>query len=846
MPGTDKQTGVLSPPKWQLSQKLLLAIGFLSFVPLLVIFVLISQLIRYQVETQAVNNLTRHASIESNRISAIFNEQVSTIRTVILTDPVIIDAIRHSNSNYGSNQAQIYQRLTSLDNIWQNDTDIGNELVARITQNDIAIRLRTLQNQMDGHAEIFITDRYGAIVGASRPTSDYYQADEAWWQESWNNGDGAIYFSSPLFDESSNTTAIIIVIPIIDNGEVIGIVKTVYDISIVIDDIEQFELNDTGTAHLINTDGCFIVSDGLGDISEAVPSEILQDGQIFSGSGSELSLKFLDSNQINRHLSIGYAPLQNIDDSSPNNGPGWVVLITQDYDEVYAPIKQMRRIITIAMLIAGASSIGLAMIIGHNLTSGLRHLAKIATQLGAGQLNVRAQVDTEDEIGNLAQIFNRMAESIQHRDASLSDLNKSLEHRVRERTRDLEIASVVSRQVTTVLDVNTLLPHLTELTNDGFGLHHTAVFLYNERTQTLKIAAGVGAVGKKLKEQEHEFELDSRQSLVARAARLREPVIVSDVTQSKEHFKNPLLSQTRSEVSLPMLVGDMLIGVLNLQSTKVNHFTEKHIEVLKILAEQIGIAVQNANLYQQATDARLEAEQANQVKSQFLAAMSHELRTPLNGIMNFTGVVADGMVGEVNERQAKLLNDAISNADHLLNLINDVLDISKIESGALSLFIESDINIADISQEVLTTGKSLLGDKPVDIILEIEDNLPLIMGDARRIRQILLNIISNACKFTEQGTITVAINQQNDSIKLSVCDTGPGIAPEDYDAVFETFQQTETGIKSGKGTGLGMPICKRLVEAHHGKMWLESEPGKGTTFFVTLPFQNMPIIQQGS
>jgi signal transduction histidine kinase len=237
--------------------------------------------------------------------------------------------------------------------------------------------------------------------------------------------------------------------------------------------------------------------------------------------------------------------------------------------------------------------------------------------------------------------------------------------------------------------------------------------------------------------------------------------------------------------------------------------------------------------------ARDRAERSDQVKSAFLASMSHELRTPLNAIINFTKFVAKGSMGPVNAEQVETLNEVIDSAKHLLNLINDVLDMSKIESGSLNLFIEKNVDLRAILNTVIATGKSLLGDKSVKVETDIEADLPSIQGDRQRILQILLNVMSNACKFTEDGYIKLGAYRQQDEVIFAIADTGPGIAAEDQTAVFEAFKQTSTGLRQGGGTGLGMPIAKSLAEAHGGRLWLESEPGKGSTFYIALPIQSV-------
>ncbi len=232
--------------------------------------------------------------------------------------------------------------------------------------------------------------------------------------------------------------------------------------------------------------------------------------------------------------------------------------------------------------------------------------------------------------------------------------------------------------------------------------------------------------------------------------------------------------------------------------------------------------------------ARRQAESANRLKSQFLANMTHELRTPLNAIINFARFVSEGMMGEVNPQQVDTLGKVNDNGKHLLSLINDLLDISKIEAGQLTLFVEDDIKLEREFNAVTDVARTLLAVKPVELITYIDPELPPITGDRRRIRQIMLNLVSNACKFTEQGSVTIRFTRDLDFIVFSVKDTGPGIAAEDHALIFETFRQTEHGVKQG-GTGLGLPISRRLAEIHGGTLTVESTLNSGATFTVRLP-----------
>ncbi len=250
---------------------------------------------------------------------------------------------------------------------------------------------------------------------------------------------------------------------------------------------------------------------------------------------------------------------------------------------------------------------------------------------------------------------------------------------------------------------------------------------------------------------------------------------------------------------------------------------------------KMAIAIQQREVSLQA--AREQAERASQVKSMFLASVSHELRTPLNAIINLTKFIGLGMYGAVNEEQKDILTKVELRSKHLLNLINDVLDISKIETGSLELFVEADQKIDEIVGSAVETAQSLFPGKPVTIACQIEPNLPTLTGDAHRIQQIVLNLLSNACKFTEQGQIQVSVYMRHEEIIISIADSGPGISPDNHDLIFEAFRQTKAGLRKGEGTGLGLPISRRLAEAHGGRVWVESTLGKGATFYVALPLE---------
>jgi signal transduction histidine kinase len=240
--------------------------------------------------------------------------------------------------------------------------------------------------------------------------------------------------------------------------------------------------------------------------------------------------------------------------------------------------------------------------------------------------------------------------------------------------------------------------------------------------------------------------------------------------------------------------------------------------------------------------ARERAEEADRTKSQFLASMSHELRTPLNSILTFNELLMMEAMGPVNEEQKDFLGKTLESGRHLLSLINDVLDITKLSAGMMQMNTETAVDLRSDIASVYSTAESLLKHKPdVKLVMDIDDPLPTVTADRRRIRQIMLNLVSNAGKFTEEGTITISAKRRGADFLFAVIDTGPGIPEAHHEAIFEPFVQTETGVKHAAGTGLGLAIARRLTEAHQGKLWLESEAGQGAAFYFTIPAEPVRV-----
>ena len=319
---------------------------------------------------------------------------------------------------------------------------------------------------------------------------------------------------------------------------------------------------------------------------------------------------------------------------------------------------------------------------------------------------------------------------------------------------------------------------------------------------------------------------------------------VSDVQADPEYTMIGISKSTgfHTILGVPLLREGNPIGVIILGRKTVRPFSDKQIELATTFADQAGIAIENVRLFDEIQDKSRQLEVASQHKSQFLANMSHELRTPLNAILGYTELMTDGIYGELPEKTMGVLKRLESNGRHLLGLINDVLDLSKIEAGQLVLDL-SDYSLEDIAQTVRSTLEALAADKKLAFKVEVAPKMPPGHGDGRRLAQVMINLVGNAIKFTDVGEVVIKATATDGSFHLSVRDTGPGISAADQGKLFQEFQQADNAITRKKGgTGLGLAISKRIVEMHGGKIWVESQVGKGSTFSFTVPVRAAQLV----
>jgi GAF domain-containing protein len=428
-------------------------------------------------------------------------------------------------------------------------------------------------------------------------------------------------------------------------------------------------------------------------------------------------------------------------------------------------------------------------------------------------------------------------------------LFKELEERTRElveSVKEMKALSEVGQAVSSSLDLETVLETIVARAVDLSGTDCGVIYEYDEEAQEFNLRAN-HRMEPEAVEELRTARIKLGEGATGQAALARAPVQITDTLGQREGSVSrlrPLLNRLgyRSLLTVPILRDHQIMGGLTVWRRQVGEFEPEVVNLLQTFATQSALAIHNARLFREIEAKGRELEAANRHKSEFLANMSHELRTPLNAIIGFSEVLQERMFGELNEKQAEYTDDILSSGRHLLSLINEILDLSKVEAGRMELELATfDLPLAIDNARTFVRERAIKHGINLDVT--VDERLGEFVGDERKIKQILLNLLSNAVKFTpEGGRIGISARQTDGAVEISVSDTGIGIAPEDQGKIFEEFRQVGGDYAHKKeGTGLGLTLAKKFVELHGGKIWVESEVGKGSTFTFALPINPHPF-----
>ena len=515
-------------------------------------------------------------------------------------------------------------------------------------------------------------------------------------------------------------------------------------------------------------------------------------------------------------------------------------------------LLQIYGIIALSIIIIAAIWFTSIFITKRYISSPLLKLQESASSIAHGDLDTIVDKSSNDEIGLLAKhldimrgsikgLFSKLKESKE----KLEEYSRTLEHKVEARTRELarsveelEALGEIRQTVNTTIDLQTVLTsivrHAVQLSKADAG----TIYEFDETEQVFVPRTNYGLSDEFIQAMRESKQRVGDKTVLGQSAEKRLPEQIPDLVNAPD-YPISYMKQTdfRALLAVPLLRKDRHIGGLVVRRKVAGEFTDSIVNLLQTFAAQSVIAIHNARLFHEIEDKGREIEIANKHKSEFLANMSHELRTPLNAILGYTELIIDNIYGDVPEKIQEVLERVEKNGRHLLNLINDVLDLSKIEAGRLTLSL-NEYSMQDIIQTVFTSVEALAAEKNLDLNVKIRGVLNTGKGDEQRIAQVIVNLLGNAIKFTEQGKIEVEATVSNESFLVSITDTGPGLSEPDQKRIFEEFRQADASSTRVKGgTGLGLSISKKIVEMHGGRIWVDSNLGKGSTFSFTLPIR---------
>jgi signal transduction histidine kinase len=594
------------------------------------------------------------------------------------------------------------------------------------------------------------------------------------------------------------------------------------------DVVSRIRIGNKGKAYVVDANGFLVADPDIGLVLRKSNLSQLPHVKAAASASHDAEAAMLSTDLTGTPVLTSMAPIDSLK---------WNVFVEQPVAEVYAKLDASI-LRTALLLLAGLvlSALG-ALALARGMVRPIRTLAEGAQRIGAGDLDQPIDVRTGDELEALAGQFNRMT-------GQLRESYAGLERKVEARTQELQNALERQTALSEILRVISSSPTDVQPVLDAIA--ERAARLCDAAAASMYLLDGdvlchLASKGPSPDPVSHVDTLAiDRQSISGRAFLERRIIQVNDMLAAGDDYpRSHELAQRfdhRSVLVIPLIREGQPFGTILLRRKDVRPFNDREIALLRTFGDQAAIAIENVRLFNEIQDKSRQLEVANKHKSEFLANMSHELRTPLNAIIGFSEVLLERLFGDLNDKQDDYLKDIHSSGRHLLSLINDILDLSKIEAGRMELEA-SRFDIALALSNALTLVRERAQRHGIALIQEVDSALGELVADERKFKQILVNLLSNAVKFTpDGGRIEVTARRADGHAEIAVHDTGIGIAPEDQDTVFEEFRQVGRDYtKKQEGTGLGLALTRRFVELHGGRIRLESEPGKGSTFTFTIP-----------
>jgi len=822
-------------------------------------------------------------------------EKVEKVK-IITTAPVITNALSKSNKYYQSlSKKKRDEEIQQKNNKWMSIKDQNNSFILDYTNNDVSKYLKNLQNNIKGkYGEIFLTNKYGALVASTSKLTTFAHGHKYWWQGAYNNGNGAVFLDDRGYDDSVDGYVLGVVVPIKKDNEIIGILKANLNIlGLTNTIIVNAQIKDHEKLKLIRSGGLIVFEEGTEPLSKRISDDLQKkiqakpnDSFVFETQGDKFIVGCYEINISSKMKGYNFGGnFESIDHKKGNNGESWLILDLNPFSNVN---KQTARIISGLWIIGIILTVVFAInsfIIGKRTAKPLKELIKKTEQISKGDFNAKILLNRTDEIGLLASSFNQMTNYLKKSTTSidklnveirerkqaeekikeksielekqfkkseeqriatlsvLSDLNetaKKLELEIAERKRSEQIQKVlynISNAAITTENLDELIKRIQKELSAIIDTTNFYIALYDKKTDTLSLpffkdekdSFDSFPAGKTLTN----YVIKTQKSLLA----TKEKIAELEKSGKVERFGE------NSEIWLgvPLKIEGKVTGVLAVQSyTDENAYSESDMEILEFVSHQISISIERKKAEEDLKLAFEKAQESDRLKSAFLANMSHEIRTPMNGILGFAELLKDPqLTGKEQKSYIKIIE---KNGARMLNTINDIIDISKIEAGQVKV-VKSEVSVNKTLKEQYEFFNSEAQSKGLELIYKptLSDKEATIVTDKHKLEGILTNLIKNAIKFTKHGNITFGYSLKKEKnfeeLEFYVKDTGIGIASERINAIFDRFIQADIeDTHVFQGSGLGLAISKSYVEMLGGNIHVSSKEGFGSTFIFTIPY----------
>jgi len=584
---------------------------------LLLVFLVVSILVTYTSNqfnrarteeslTESVGlSLSNLGASQAQSIGDVLDAEINSVISMSL-DSLMQRTVKSANWSYINSPPAVEAKLVEEERKWAEAVAANqpfSEVISNRLDNEVAQELKKFVAVFPLNLQMILTDMHGGLVATTDRNTDFFQGDESWWKSAFNNRRGILYIGQPMYDAEFKDEVIVIAVPVVDrdNGSTVGILRAAYSMDGIAEIIDSLRLGETGRVELFIPD-----SPSYPDFS-AGPTQLFQNGLLTAADQTDLNrlagMAGRPYGEMAYQDQTNFVSLSNVRAVRPSSSVdnlGWWLLVYQDKAEILAPVvEQTQQADLLSSLILGLVSM-LAILLSQFLAGPLVRLTQVAEKISAGDLAAQAKVETDDEVGNLAFSFNAMTDRLRQ---TLS----GLEHRVAERTRELSLAGDVGRELSQERDLDRLMETAVNMIQSSFEMYYTQIYLLDPNFEALVLRAGTGTVGEELMRRSHRLPL-GRGSINGMAAFEMRPIVVADTQASPLFRPNPLLPKTRSEMAAPLMIGERIVGVLDMQSSQPGAFSDENLPAFRALAGQLAIAIENASLFEQAQIAHQEME----------------------------------------------------------------------------------------------------------------------------------------------------------------------------------------------------------------------------------------------